>query len=80
MTRYARYVLIGCLSGLVLVWMYFVFWSPTDRGKDSESGSIIFSTQTQSGCGDALLTGDEQCDDGNIWDGDGCSSACLIEE
>ncbi|MBX7148720.1 hypothetical protein K1X76_06500 [bacterium] len=31
-------------------------------------------------CGDASLeTGVEECDDGNVVDGDGCSSACTIE-
>jgi cysteine-rich repeat protein len=30
-------------------------------------------------CGDNVLNGLEQCDDGNRVDGDGCSSVCLIE-
>lgn len=30
-------------------------------------------------CGDGLLEGDEECDDGNAIDGDGCSSGCLLE-
>jgi cysteine-rich repeat protein len=28
------------------------------------------------GCGDGAEQGDEQCDDGNLVDGDGCSSTC----
>lgn len=32
-----------------------------------------------SGCGDALVSGDEQCDDGNTQSGDGCSSTCTLE-
>ena len=31
-------------------------------------------------CGDAKITDDEACDDGNAEDGDGCSSACVIED
>ncbi len=30
-------------------------------------------------CGDGLVSGSEQCDDGNITSGDGCSSACQTE-
>lgn len=31
------------------------------------------------GCGDTILTADEQCDDGNKDDGDGCSASCQLE-
>ena len=31
-------------------------------------------------CGDGIITGDQECDDGNIRNGDGCSSECQIEE
>ncbi|MEZ4287238.1 MAG: DUF4215 domain-containing protein [Polyangiales bacterium] len=31
-------------------------------------------------CGDGIGQGDEQCDDGNVVDGDGCSSMCVIED
>lgn len=30
-------------------------------------------------CGNGLLEGAEQCDDGNTSDGDGCSALCLVE-
>jgi cysteine-rich repeat protein len=30
-------------------------------------------------CGNGLKTASEQCDDGNLVDGDGCSSACTVE-
>ncbi len=30
-------------------------------------------------CGDGVMEGDEQCDDGNTADGDGCDSECFIE-
>ncbi|VDM11560.1 unnamed protein product, partial [Wuchereria bancrofti] len=31
-------------------------------------------------CGDGKRSNDEQCDDGNLNDGDGCSQNCLVEE
>lgn len=30
-------------------------------------------------CGDGLLSPDEECDDGNVVDGDGCSASCTLE-
>jgi fibro-slime domain-containing protein len=30
-------------------------------------------------CGDAMIVGSEQCDDGNLVDGDGCSALCVVE-
>ena len=30
-------------------------------------------------CGDGVASSSEECDDGNTADGDGCSSACLVE-
>ncbi len=32
-----------------------------------------------SGCGDAIVSGAEACDDGNVANGDGCSSTCTLE-
>lgn len=34
----------------------------------------------QASCGDGVLNNAEQCDDGNINDGDGCSSVCNKEK
>eukprot|EP00736_Rhodelphis_marinus_P005657 Rmarinus@m.18715 len=34
---------------------------------------------TMSGCPDGIVTGEEQCDDGNSISGDGCSSYCFVE-
>jgi cysteine-rich repeat protein len=33
----------------------------------------------EAGCGDGLVLGGEQCDDGNQTGGDGCSSSCTLE-
>jgi cysteine-rich repeat protein len=30
-------------------------------------------------CGDKIVAGDEECEDGNLQDGDGCNASCLIE-
>jgi cysteine-rich repeat protein len=30
-------------------------------------------------CGNGVVQGSEQCDDGNLVDGDGCSATCLVE-
>lgn len=35
---------------------------------------------TQDGCGDGIVTGGEDCDDGNKHHGDGCSPSCTREE
>ena len=40
-------------------------------------GKIILSIEI---CGDGLNLGSLECDDGNLNDGDGCSSECMIEE
>eukprot|EP00736_Rhodelphis_marinus_P005904 Rmarinus@m.11405 len=32
------------------------------------------------GCPDGVVTGEEQCDDGNAISGDGCSSYCFVED
>jgi fibro-slime domain-containing protein len=31
-------------------------------------------------CGDGVIAGTEQCDDGNVANGDGCSSTCSLEQ
>uniref|UniRef100_H3C6N9 Pappalysin 2 n=1 Tax=Tetraodon nigroviridis TaxID=99883 RepID=H3C6N9_TETNG len=36
-------------------------------------------THGQPYCGDGLVQGPEDCDDGNLLDGDGCSKKCLME-
>lgn len=45
---------------------------------DLEGWSCVGSTCAPV-CGDALLRGDETCDDGGAVDGDGCSAACRNE-
>jgi len=43
--------------------------------------SVFFQRCNDPGptCGDGIVQAPEQCDDGNVLDGDGCSSTCTIE-
>jgi fibro-slime domain-containing protein len=43
------------------------------------AGAGCPSGDCTSTCGDGLVEGSEACDDGNLLDGDGCSSACTVE-
>jgi cysteine-rich repeat protein len=44
---------------------------------DRENGALRLATLST--CGDGVVTGTEQCDDGNAAGGDGCSAACAAE-
>jgi len=48
-------------------------------GADAEADQPIYEAPTPMTCGDGVLQGTEQCDDGNTVNGDGCSSTCMIE-
>ena len=56
---------VGCLGAAL-------DWSCT-------SGSTTSPSVCTSLCGNSVLNAGEQCDDGNIVSGDGCSSTCTIE-
>lgn len=47
---------------------------PNDRGR-FDLGVTVKSPS----CGDGLVSGAEQCDDGNLVSGDGCSATCTLE-
>jgi TonB family protein len=55
----------------------------TGPGKSTDTGECLENCgDTQAAapvCGDRLVEGDEQCDDGNKINGDGCSSTCRLE-
>ncbi len=40
---------------------------------------LLLAVPAWSACGDFVLDANEQCDDGNLVDGDGCSGACTFE-
>ncbi|PCC67606.1 Myxococcus cysteine-rich repeat-containing protein [Nannocystis exedens] len=65
---------------------------PTSTGPTTSTSGPVETTTTTSepdttspastdgaSCGDGVAAPDEECDDGNMVDGDGCSSACKIE-
>ncbi len=50
-----------------------------DNGDGPLMIRLDVATVCKPSCGDGKVNGSEHCDDGNLADGDGCSSACLIE-
>jgi len=52
----------------------FVLTLPSPKNNSGDVGTLPAST-----CGNHILEGLEDCDDGNTADGDGCSSKCTIE-
>jgi fibro-slime domain-containing protein len=59
---------------------YCNVYSDTPTGIDAGPG-FTFSDGgiTVRGCGDGLLAASEACDDGNLTNGDGCTSGCVLE-
>ena len=56
---------------------YYIF---VDGVSSSEKGAFTLNVDVRpSGCGDNLVSGNEQCDDGNTVSGDGCSPTCTLE-
>jgi len=51
-----------------------------DKSGNESDFSKVVSDVAGFICGDSILSPEEECDDGNLEDGDGCSSACLVEE
>jgi cysteine-rich repeat protein len=52
----------------------FIAGNPAPRNNAGVVGTIPAAT-----CGNGALEGLEQCDDGNLANGDGCSSTCMIQ-
>ncbi|XP_056149836.1 pappalysin-2 [Lampris incognitus] len=50
-----------------------------ENGLLSEVSPPLLYTHGQTYCGDGLMQGTEECDDGNLLDGDGCSKKCYKE-
>ena len=51
-----------------------------DSNATSNAGLYsLNATLTPAACGNDLVDGGEECDDGNTVDGDGCSSTCTVE-
>jgi cysteine-rich repeat protein len=50
-------------------------------GGGAATGGTAASTTVDSApvCGDGVVSGNEECDDGNTTSGDGCSATCTVE-
>lgn len=69
--------------GITLINSSLLFASSKKIGQDPTSASA--STTSSAGgsvvvCGNNIIEQGEQCDDGNKWNGDGCTTTCQIEE
>lgn len=54
--------------------------APFNDGNGIDSGHVrVYELSCPSKCGNGVLDGDEQCDDGNAASGDGCSDSCQLE-
>ncbi|CAK62555.1 unnamed protein product (macronuclear) [Paramecium tetraurelia] len=58
----------------------FTLEDKTCKMCEQEFGFQIKDDKCTAICGDNILVDIEQCDDGNIIDGDGCNSQCQVEE
>lgn len=57
-----------------------VYYVIVDGTSSTEYGPFTMLLNVRPpGCGDGLISGTEQCDDGNLTNGDGCSSTCTTE-
>lgn len=55
--------------------------NPNPGGNDKPNpGDDNDDDKDKAVCGDGVKSGNEACDDGNVWDDDGCSSNCQIEK
>jgi cysteine-rich repeat protein len=60
-------------------WFYLFVDGHRDGSKDFAGPYSLSVTLTPSACGNDVLDGDEECDDGNAASGDGCTATCTIE-
>ncbi|MBU1537725.1 hypothetical protein KKF84_20595 [Myxococcota bacterium] len=68
---------------LILALVFFVAACDDDSSNNANNINNTNNTNNTNNnlgyCGDSLIRGDEECDDGNFQDGDGCSSTCMLE-
>ena len=56
------------------------YWIIVDAPSDNDRGRFTLDVSVKGeSCGDGLVSGTEQCDDGNTTAGDGCSATCTLE-
>jgi cysteine-rich repeat protein len=72
--------LLGCIAAFCGDGYLQVGVEACDDGNDGDQTNACLDGCAAASCGDGFLwAGVEACDDGNLVDGDGCSSACVIE-
>jgi cysteine-rich repeat protein len=64
------------LSGSIGIWLSS---SDNFKGDLLEAGPLVSTPPPPPLCGNGVIDGTEECDDGNNLNEDGCSSICLIE-
>jgi cysteine-rich repeat protein len=52
----------------------------SDQGYSGSAEARTEVTEPGTACGDGIVAGTNQCDDGNTADGDGCSATCQVEQ
>ncbi|MFH0836445.1 MAG: DUF4215 domain-containing protein, partial [Candidatus Micrarchaeota archaeon] len=55
---------------------FILFGMPPQEDENETNGTVACPPPV---CGNGIKEGNEECDDGNLENGDGCSSECLIE-
>lgn len=53
--------------------------STSDHNDNSPDAGVVTDAPAAGVCGDGIVDGNEQCDDGNTVSGDGCSATCATE-
>jgi len=72
--------LLGCVAAFCGDGYLHVGVEACDDGNDGDQTNACLDGCVAASCGDGYVwAGVEACDDGNLSDGDGCSSACVIE-
>jgi len=62
---------------LLLCISFFLFFQSVFA--DTEADTVTVGASVTYTCGNSAIEGTEQCDDGNVVSGDGCSSLCVSE-
>ena len=57
----------------------FTSFTKNEAGRVQAKNAVAPANCTPPVCGDGVATGTEECDDGGIANGDGCSSGCQLE-
>ena len=59
--------------------LVFAGCSTNDHNNNSPDAGVVVDAPTAGVCGDGVVDGNEQCDDGNTVSNDGCSSTCAVQ-